>query len=150
MRADLSAAMRSALIVLALSVLALPAFAQERTVQMREALVNLARVMGESHALRQACEGGGDQYWRARMTRLVDAEQGEPVLDEDMKDAFNAGFAETKRLYSGCGESTRRAQGLAAARGREIALGLSQAKYRVITVLPPQSEQGVTAEPSTR
>lgn len=150
MRADLSAAMRSALIVLALSVFALPALAQERTIEMRDALVNLARVLGESHALRQACEGSGDQYWRTRMTRLAETEQAEPVLEQDMKDGFNAGFAETKRLYPACGDSTRRAQGLAAARGREIALGLSQAKYRVITVLPPQSEQDVTAEPSTR
>ena len=139
--------MRPALIVFALCLFALPASAQERTIEMREALVKLARVLGESHALRQACEGGEDQYWRGRMTRLVEAEQAEPVLDEEMKDNFNAGFAETRRLYPACGEATRRAQGLAAARGREIALGLSQAKYRVTTVFPPDSSQDVTTEP---
>jgi len=43
--------MRPALLVLVLSVLALPAFAQERSIEMRESLVGLARVLGESHAL---------------------------------------------------------------------------------------------------
>ena len=142
--------MRPALLVLILSMLPLPAFAQERSIEMRDALVSLARVLGESHALRQVCEGNEDQFWRSRMNRLVDTEQAEPVLERQIKDSFNAGFAETRRLYTACGEGTRRAQGLAAARGREIALGLSQAKYRVTTVLPPEGAQDVTAEPAPR
>ena len=72
--------MRPALLVLILSMLPLPAFAQERSIEMRESLVSLARVLGESHALRQACEGGEDQFWRSRMNRLVETEQAEPVL----------------------------------------------------------------------
>lgn len=84
------------------------------------------------------------------MTRLAETEQAEPVLEREMKDSFNAGFAESRRLYPACGEATRRAQSLAAARGREIALGLSQAKYRVTTVLPPEAAQDVTAEPAPR
>lgn len=142
--------MRPALLVLVLSVLALPAFAQERTIEMREALVDLARVLGESHALSQACEGADDQFWRSRMNRLVATEQAEPVLEREMKDSFNAGFAEARRLYSDCGEPTRRAERLAAVRGHEIALGLSQAKYRVTTVSPPEGAQEVTAEPAPR
>lgn len=142
--------MRSALIVLVLSALALPAFAQERSIEMRESLVSLARVLGESHALRQVCEGGEDQFWRSRMNRLMETEQAEPVLEREMKDSFNAGFADSRRLYPACGEQARRAQGAAAARGRELALELSQAKYRVTTVLPPQGAQDVTAEPAPR
>lgn len=142
--------MRPALLVLVLSVLAIPASAQERTIEMREALVNLARVLGESHALRQACEGTEDQFWRSRMNRLVETEQAEPVLEREMKDAFNAGFAGTRRLYSECGDPTRRAERLAAVRGHEIALGLSQAKYRVTTVLQPEGAEDVTAEPAPR
>lgn len=142
--------MRSALLVLVLSAFALPAFAQERTIEMREALVQLARVLGESHVLRQACEGTDDQFWRSRMNRLVETEQAEPVLEREMKDSFNAGFAEARRLYSGCGEGTRRAERLAAVRGHEIALGLSQSKYRVTTVLPAEGAQDVTAEPAPR
>ena len=142
--------MRPTLLVLALSVLALPASAQERSIEMRDSLVSLARVLGESHALRQVCEGGEDQFWRSRMNRLVETEQAEPALERQMKDSFNAGFAETRRLYPACGEGTRRAQGLAAVRGRELALGLSHAKYRVTTVLPPEGAQDVTAEPAPR
>ena len=142
--------MRSALLVLVLSVLALPAFAQERTIEMREALVRLARVLGESHALRQTCEGTDDQFWRSRMNRLAETEQAEPVLDREMKDAFNAGFAGARRLYSECSEPARRAERPAAERGHEIALGLSQSKYRVTTVLPPEGAEDVTAEPAPR
>ena len=142
--------MRSALLVLVLYVLALPAVAQERSIEMREALVHLARVLGESHALRQTCEGSEDQFWRSRMNRLMETEQAEPVLEREMKDAFNAGFAGARRLYSDCGEPTRRAERLAAVRGRELALGLSQSKYRVTTVLPPEGAQDVTAEPAPR
>jgi len=84
------------------------------------------------------------------MNRLVETEQAEPVLEREMKDSFNAGFAESRRLYPVCGEGTRRAQGAAAARGRELALGLSQAKYRLTIILPPQGAQDVTAEPASR
>ena len=142
--------MRPALLLLILSALPLPAFAQERSIEMRESLVSLARVLGESHALRQACEGGEDQFWRSRMNRLVDTEQAEPALEREMKDSFNAGFADARRLYPACGDGTRRAQGAAAVRGRELAFGLSQAKYRVMTVLPPEGAQDVTAEPAPR
>ena len=65
--------MRPALLVLVLSILALPASAQERSIEMRDALVSLARVLGESHALRQVCEGNEDQFWRSRMNRLASA-----------------------------------------------------------------------------
>ncbi len=142
--------MRPVLLVLVLSVLALPASAQERTIEMREALVNLARVLGESHALRQTCEGAEDQFWRSRMNRLVDTEHAEPVLEREMKDAFNTGFAGARRLYGECGDPTRRAERLAAVRGHELALGLSQAKYRVTTVLPSEGAEDVTAEPAPR
>ncbi|MDF2902027.1 MAG: hypothetical protein K0Q62_2086 [Phenylobacterium sp.] len=146
--------MRPVLFFIALCIVASPASAQERTIEMREALINLTRVLGESHALRQACNGQEDQFWRGRMTRLLETEQPEPVLEEQMKDNFNAGFAETRRLYPACGETTRRAQTLAAARGREIATGLSQAKYRVAPVYPPDvpqdGAQAVAVEPAPR
>ena len=145
--------MRPAPLIFALCLIAVPASAQERTIEMREALVNLAGVLGQSHGLRQTCNGPEDQFWRGRMTRLLDAEQAEPVLEEQMKDNFNAGFAESRRLYPACGEATRRAQGLAATRGREIATGLSQARYRVAPVFPPDVQDGaqaVAAEPAPR
>lgn len=143
-------AMRPALLIaVALLGGATSAHAQERTPEMRQALIGLTRVLGESHALRQACEGREDQQWRSKMARLMDAEQPPPELEEQMKASFNAGFAEMKRLYPACGEAARVAMASTAARGRELSNTLSHAKHRV-GVMPVQAEpeEGVTTEPS--
>lgn len=124
--------------------------AQERSPEMRQTLVELSRVLGESHALRQACEGSDDQYWRTRMNRLVETEGGDSEVEARLKDSFNAGFAEGRRLYRGCDDGTRRAQGLTAARGRELATTLSHAQYRSGVVQPAPQDEGVTAEPDPR
>jgi uncharacterized protein (TIGR02301 family) len=141
---------RVLLIASLLLVPAVAASAQERPVEMRQTLVDLTRVLGESHALRQACEGADDQYWRSRMSRLVEAEQAEPELETKMRDSFNAGFAEARRLYQGCDDSVRRAQGLMAARGRELSTTLAHAKYRSGVMQPTPEEEDVTAEPPPR
>lgn len=143
--------MRPALII-AIALAATPVLAQERPPEMRGALTSLTRVLGEAHALRQACEGREDQYWRSRMSRLMETEQPDPAFEAQLKDGFNAGFAEAKRLHPVCGDDARQAMALAAVRGREIAGKLAHAKYRV-SVLPPLPEveqEGVTAEPLPR
>ena len=127
-----------------------PALAQDRPAEMREALVGLTRVLGESHALRQACEGVSDQNWRGRMNRLVETEQPDEDLDARMKASFNAGFAESRRLYPVCSDGSRRALALAAIRGRELSTTLAHAKYRSgVMPVEPEAEQ-VTAEPEPR
>ena len=137
-------------IVVAVLLAPVPSLAQERSPEMAQTLAELSRVLGESHALRQACEGSGDQYWRARMNRLAETEAGDPELEARLKDSFNAGFAEGRRLYRGCDDDTRRAQGLTAARGRELATTLSRAQYRSGVIQPAPQEEGVTAEPAPR
>jgi uncharacterized protein (TIGR02301 family) len=137
-------------IAAALLLAPVPSLAQERSPEMRQTLAELSRVLGESHALRQACEGGDDQYWRTRMNRLVETEGGDPEAEARLKDQFNAGFAEGRRLYRGCDDSTRRAQGLMAARGRELATTLSHAQYRSGVMQPMPEDEGVTAEPEPR
>ena len=137
-------------IVAALLLAPVPSLAQERSPEMAQTLAELSRVLGESHALRQACEGSGDQYWRARMNRLAETEAGDPELEARLKDSFNAGFAEGRRIYPACGEGTRRALALTAVRGRELADALAHVKYRSgIAPVEPDAEQ-VTAEPSPR
>lgn len=138
------------LIAIAMTASSVPALAQDRTADMREALVGLTRVLGESHALRQACGGSDDQYWRVRMNRLLETETPDEELEGRMKASFNAGFADTRRLYPFCGDGARQAQGLAAARGQELSTSLSHARYRtgVAPVIP--EEEGVTAEPAPR
>ena len=56
-------------------------FAQDRTPAQRQALTDLAYVLGQSHALRQACLGAQDQFWRGRMLRMVDAEAPDPAFN---------------------------------------------------------------------
>ena len=52
----------------------LAAAAPPRTPDQRQVLVDLAYVLGESHALRAACRGAEDQVWRERMSRLLEVE----------------------------------------------------------------------------
>lgn len=142
--------MRLTLFALAAFAAAMPAVAQDRSVAQREALVGLTRVLGESQALSQACEGPSERRWRDRMERLVDAEQPDEDLAARMTASFNAGLAEGRRIYPACGEGARRALALAAVRGRDLAEALSHVKYRTgIMPVEPEAEQ-VTAEPSPR
>lgn len=127
--------MRPLLIALVLSFTALPALAQDRTPAVRQNLVDLAYVLGEAHALRQACEGTGDQYWRTRMIRMVDAEQPDTSLDRRMREAFNTGFASRQGQYEDCSAATRRAEAAILARGRDLAGRLAQ-----VTVAPVETE----------
>lgn len=94
--------------------------AQQRSPDQRQILVALAEVVGQSHALRQACRPG-DQFWRGRMQRLLDAERPSPDLETMLKEAFNAGFHRAQAQYPRCDESSRFALSDAAEQGRELA-----------------------------
>lgn len=121
-----------ALIVLGITfAVAAPAAAQERTPQLRQTLVDLAYALGESHALRQACQGEGDQFWRMRMLDMMGAEMPDSGLDARMRDAFNTGYAGRKAEHPTCGLASRRAEVAAAERGRALAGRLAEVAYKV-------------------
>jgi uncharacterized protein (TIGR02301 family) len=101
------------------------AFAADRSPTDRQTLIDLAYVLGQSHALRQACAGGRDQYWRDRMSRLVATEQPDPDFDRRLKESFNTGFAATQAGFPRCAARTRREEAEAAARGRALAATLT-------------------------
>lgn len=124
--------MRRLLPVLAL-LAALPAQAQERAPAQRQTLVDLAYVLGESHALRQACQGEADQYWRARMIRMVEVEAPDESLDRRLRTAFNTGFSSARARRPLCDEATRAEAAQAAGRGQALAARLSQ----VVIPAPP-------------
>ncbi len=124
----------------------LPALAQERGADGRQTLSELAYVLGESHALRQACSGTGDQYWRNRMIRLVEAEQPDPGLDRQIKEGFNAGFVARRSEFPRCGPGVKRAQAAVASHGRDLSARLARAKVAV-PVADPESPMDV-AEPA--
>ena len=110
---------------LSLTLLAAPAVAAERTAEQRQALADLAYVLGQSHALRQACAGQSDQFWRTRMQRLIATEQPDQGLERRLKDGFNAGYAAAQSAYPSCGPQSRRAEARAAERGRALVEGLA-------------------------
>jgi uncharacterized protein (TIGR02301 family) len=99
--------------------------AQERSPADRQTLVALAYVIGESHALRQLCNGAGDQYWRARMRDLIAAEQPDAPFSRRLTDSFNDGFVAGQQAYTACDERAKREAARAAAKGRELAVTLS-------------------------
>ncbi len=125
--------MRSAAILLALSLTAmtLPAQAQERTPAQRQTLADIAYVLGESHALRQACEGAYDQYWRDQMIGVTDTEAPDAALDRRLKEAFNSGFASRRAEFPECSRASRMAEVAAARRGQALAAGLAAVRHRV-------------------
>ena len=106
---------------------AAPASAQDRAPAQRQALTDLAYVLGESHALRQICEGPMDQYWRERMRQLVRTEAPDQGFERRLNTAFNTGFIAGQSAYPGCGRASRREEARLAARGRVLAASLTAA-----------------------
>jgi uncharacterized protein (TIGR02301 family) len=111
--------------VTALTLSASAASAQERSPAQRQTLIDLSYILGESHALRQACAGAVDQFWRLRMQRLVQAEQPDAALDKRLKEAFNTGFVAGQTGFPSCSPQSRQEEARAAARGRALAATLS-------------------------
>lgn len=107
------------------SAFALPAGAQERPPPERQTLLDLAYALGESHALRQACEGEGDQFWRDRMVRLTDTEAADAAFDGRLKQQFNSGFATRQTEFPSCSPASKRAEQAVARKGQALAGRLS-------------------------
>lgn len=115
--------------------------AQERAPEERQRLLDLAYALGESHALRQVCQGDTDQYWRSRMVRLTEVEQADQAFDVQLRERFNTGFASRRSEYPLCDEASRKAEQEAARRGQALSLKLSQSMRA--TAKPPVSPDSV-------
>jgi len=113
-------------VLLSALVVAAPVLAQERAADERQRLLDLAYTLGESHALRQACQGEGDQYWRSRMVRLTEVEQADQAFDAQLRERFNTGFASRRSEYPTCDEASHKAEQAAARKGQALAHKLSQ------------------------
>jgi uncharacterized protein (TIGR02301 family) len=121
--------MRALVLIIAL-LSGAPALAQERPPAERQILGDLAYAIGESHALRQLCEGPRNQYWRDRMLRLTQVEQADAGLDARLRDRFNTGFA-AGQAATACGPESLKAEAAAAARGQALANRLSSIMRRI-------------------
>jgi uncharacterized protein (TIGR02301 family) len=111
----------NALLALAILAPTSAALAQDRGPVERQNLLDLAFTLGESHALRQVCEGTGDQYWRARMVRLTDVEKADQAFDAQLRDKFNTGFAARQGEFPDCDDASRRAEQQTARKGQALA-----------------------------
>jgi uncharacterized protein (TIGR02301 family) len=123
-----------------------PALAQDRAPAERQILLDLAFTLGESHALRQLCEGGDDQYWRSRMVRLTDVEKADQAFDVQLRERFNAGFAARQDTFPGCDGASRQAEQQAARKGQALAAKLSRS---MVTQAPPPQALQDQAPPET-
>ncbi len=113
------------------------AMAQDRDAGERQHLLDLAYTLGESHALRQACQGEADQYWRARMVRLTEVEQADQAFDAQLREKFNTGFAARHAEYPTCDDASRKAELMAARRGQALAQTMSQSMRAAPPPAPP-------------
>lgn len=121
--------LRNALLTLAVLAPTLPAsgaLAQDRSPVERQKLLDLAFALGESHALRQLCEGSDDQYWRSRMVRMTDVEKADQAFDAQLRDRFNTGFAARQGQFPQCDDASRQAEQQVARKGQALAAKLSQ------------------------
>ncbi len=100
---------------------ALPALAQERSPAARQGLTDLARVLGSSHALRQACLDRKDQSWRTRMQQLLDVEAPDQGLKRRLMQAFNAGYDAEQAVYPACSSAAEAESARLAQHGRALA-----------------------------
>ncbi|MHA7898972.1 MAG: TIGR02301 family protein [Henriciella sp.] len=119
-------------LVLALMVLlpALPAQSQSRVPDQDyfRDVTALAEVLGKAHAIRVACNGRNDQYWRSYMLRLLELEapyQG--GLRRSLVNGFNAGFSWGSDLHPVCDGNAVNAEKAFAAEGRDLSARLVQA-----------------------
>jgi uncharacterized protein (TIGR02301 family) len=121
------------------------ALAQDRGPAERQILLDLAFTLGESHALRQVCEGGDDQYWRSRMVRLTEVEKADQAFDAQLRDKFNTGFAARQGEFPACDEGSRQAGQQTARKGQALAARLSRS---MVTRAPSQASRD-EASPET-
>lgn len=129
--------MQRRLFALALiSVFAAPAIAQERQPAERQTLIDLAYALGESHALRQACAGEGDQYWRDKMVQVTDTEAADAAFNSRLTQAFNSGFATRQAEFPSCTPASKRAELVVARKGQSLASQLSAITRTVVNTGP--------------
>ena len=113
--------------VLAVSALLLPASAQVRTQEYLRDLVQLSNVLGGAHAIRVACNGRNDQYWRGHMMNLLNLEAPDrSQLRSSMVDAFNRAYQVESARHPTCDSDAVAAEAAYSTQGREISDRLAQ------------------------
>lgn len=99
--------------------------APQRSPVAREALADLAYVLGQAHALRTRCEGEAEQVWRGRMLRMVAVERPDEAFREQLFEGFNTGFLGARAAHPSCDARARAAYSDVATRGRDLSRSLA-------------------------
>jgi uncharacterized protein (TIGR02301 family) len=107
--------------------LAAPALADPppRPPEQRQTVIDLAYVLGESHALHRACAGDDDNRWRGRMSRLIQVEAPDAAYKRSLTQSFNAGFVAAHAEFPACTDKSQAAERAAAERGRALSRQLA-------------------------
>ncbi len=75
----------------------------ERPAPYDDDLLRLAEVLGSVHYLRNLCNPGKEDDWRAQMQQLLDSEtKDEPKRKERLTAAFNRGYRSFASVYTDC------------------------------------------------
>lgn len=117
--------MRILAVILLLVAVAYPAVAQDRAPAERQQLIDLSFVLGESHALRQTCEGPNDMYWRTRMQHMLRVEAADQAFAIRLTQSFNSGYAAAQVGFPSCDAVARAELRRQAQRGKALAARLS-------------------------
>ncbi len=118
------AALGGAICLLA-ALAARPAAGQDRPPEARQTLVDLANVLGESHALRQACQGRQDQFWFSRMQQLLDVEAPDQGFRNRLVLSFNTGYSAGKAEFPACNPANHAEAAKIARRGKALSDSLA-------------------------
>jgi uncharacterized protein (TIGR02301 family) len=111
---------------LALSLIACPALAQDRSPVARQNLIDLAYILGQSHALRQACNGERDQYWRNRMFQLLDVEGSFQAEQARLANTFSTGYLAERARFPSCSKASKAEAAQLAKRGQTLSEALAK------------------------
>lgn len=89
--------------------------------------VKLSRLLGRAHAIRVACNGRSDQFWRLYMQEMLDLEAPDQgSLRQSMARAFNDSFTTEANVRKWCDDAAVAAEAQYAAQGRAIAERLAR------------------------
>ena len=84
-------------------------------------LAELSKVIGAAHAVRVACNGVDDQYWRSYMQQILGLEAPERgPLRERMVEGFNRGYQQSEARNGRCSANSAQAEAEYAREGRRL------------------------------
>jgi uncharacterized protein (TIGR02301 family) len=84
-------------------------------------LMELAKSLGEAHAVRTLCNGADDQTWRDYMLQFLEMEAGGGAARSTLTSAFNQGYRQVRTKLAACATDLTATEAEIARRGRALA-----------------------------